>query len=74
MFGVDVAEGEGEEQEEQEDADDHFVITAARNDEATREGTRVSLGTVPVGDMCLKCRMRGNLTCPKPSVSTNNSF
>ena len=27
----DIAEGEGEEQE-----DDHFVITTARNDEATR--------------------------------------
>ena len=42
----DIAEGEGEEQEEQEDVDDHFVITAARNDEETREGTRVSFGTV----------------------------
>ena len=47
VFGVDdIAEGEGEEQEEQEDVDDHFVITAARNDEETREGTRVLLGTV----------------------------
>ena len=29
----DIAEGEGEEQEEQGDVDDHFVITAGRNDE-----------------------------------------
>ena len=48
----DIAEGEGEEQEEQEDVDDHFVITAARNDEEMREGTRVSFGTVTAAVTC----------------------